>query len=99
MIPELATLSTSEREIVSFDAERLRNDPAFKLGMKVLDQRAIDALIATDPTNIEGMREAQSYVRAVRELAFVLAVLARTGSFMPGEPGSEYTDNQPVGTA
>jgi hypothetical protein len=99
MIPELNEMSSQDREIVAFDAERLRNEPAFKLGMKILDDRAIDALISTEPTNIDAMREAQAYVRAVRELAFVLAVLAHGRSFVPGEPGEAYADNQSVGTA
>ena len=99
MIPEIDALSASEREIVAFDAERLRNDPAFKLGMKTLDARAIDALISTSPSNLDAMREAQAYVRAVRELAYMLAVMAHAGSFVPGEPGEEYADNQQVGTA
>lgn len=92
-------LSDAEREILAFDAERLRNEPAFQLGMKLLDARAVDTLIKTDPTDINAMREAQAYVRAVRELAYVLAVLARAGSFVPGEPGEMRADNQSIGTA
>ena len=99
MIPELMQLTADEREILAFDAERLRNEPAFKMGMKVLDDRAIHTLITTSPTDTNALREAQAYVRAVRELAYVLAVLARPGSYVSGEPGELNTDNQPVGTA
>ena len=99
MIPELTQLSDAEREVLAFDAERLRNEPAFQMGMKLLDARAIDKLITSDPTDVDAMREAQAYVRAVRELAYVLAVFAKAGSFVPVEAGSQYADNQPIGTA
>jgi len=68
-------LSKEERDIIAFDAERLRTDPAFMRGMKNLDQRMTKQLINLDPFSQQAeMVQAQAVIRALRGLAWEIAV-------------------------
>src|SRR3954471_22271597 len=75
---DFSALSPDELQIIAFDAERLRTDPAFQRGVKFLDARLTEQMIQLDPLNQQDeMIQTQALIRALRGLAMEIAVAAR----------------------